>query len=192
MILFGPWRSSKQTPRKMIPRSLPARPMGTPHPRFLRELGEMKPGCAHINAHFFLFTLFKLGNPESEEYNAHQADEGTKTWRARVACPASQLGHGISGLEPRPLLFYSKEMRSPKGMSPCCQRGSTNKKVGSLPSRSMNMIRSSNCPGVDSSLGSTGSFYQPQSLQNTCLGLGILHSRSCHSRARCCSTLTQY
>lgn len=27
----------------------------------------MKPGCAHLNAHFFLFTPFKLGNPESEE-----------------------------------------------------------------------------------------------------------------------------
>lgn len=70
----------------------------------------MKPGCAHHNAHFFLFTPFKLGNPESEEeYDAHWADEGTKTGRAEVACPASQLGNRISGWEPGPSYFTVKK-----------------------------------------------------------------------------------
>lgn len=54
------------------------------------------------------------------------------------------------------------------------------------------------CPstvlGIYSSLHRTGPFYcpQPQNLQNTCLGHSILHSRSCHCRARCNFTLTQY
>lgn len=129
----------KQTPGKMMPKVTPSRPPENTTPQIPQGAGGEEARLCPHPAHFFLFTPFKLGNPESEEESdAHWADGGTKTRGAGVACPASQLGNGISGVEPGPLLFYRKEMRSPRGMSPRCQRGSANRKVGSCPSRSVN------------------------------------------------------